>query len=97
MDSILNKPMKDEIAGVLDEDLLVGAEETDDSIGRRRILITQAAGQAWLWLHGGKDSIIKSFKQAGISISPDGTEIIIITAINNAMHKQEVRGHVHIR
>ena len=29
----------------------VDLEETDDSIGRRRILITHAAAQAWLWLH----------------------------------------------
>ena len=50
-------------------------EETDEGVGRRPILITQAVGEAWLWLHiEKKESIIKYFKQAGTSISPDGTE-----------------------
>jgi len=76
MDTILNKLVKDKIADILEETLEeLEDDNTDDSVGCRRILITQAVGQAWLWLHKEKkDSIIKSFKQAGISISPDGSE-----------------------
>ena len=74
MDTILNKLVKDKIGDILEE-VLEGVEETDESVGRRRILITQAVGKAWLWLHTEKkDSIIKSFKQAGISLTPNGTE-----------------------
>ena len=39
------------------------------------VLITQAVGKAQLWLHTAeKDSIIKSFKLAGISLYPGETE-----------------------
>jgi len=74
MATTLNKLVKDKIVGILEEKL-EAVEETDESIGYRRILIIHAVGEAWLWLHiEKKESIIKSFKQAGISISPDGAE-----------------------
>jgi len=47
MDTILNKLVKDKIADILEEMLEeVDLEETDDSIGRCRILITHAVAQA---------------------------------------------------
>ena len=74
MDTVLNKLVKGKIADILEEKLEV-VEERDEGVGRRRILITQEVGEAWLWLHiEKKESIIKSFKQEGIPISPDGTE-----------------------
>jgi len=53
-------------------------------------LLQIITGQAWFWLHGEtKDGIIKSFTDTQADIS--------ITTINNATHKQEVRGHVRIQ
>ena len=74
MNTILNNLVKDKTADILEE-LLEADEEIDDSVGHRSIMITQCSWQAWLWLPTEKkDSIIKSFKQAGSSLSPDGTE-----------------------
>ena len=73
MDTIPNKLAKDKITDILEE-LLEGVEETEDSVDHCHILITQAVGKARLWLHiEKKDSIIKSFKQVGISLFLDGT------------------------
>ena len=47
IDTILNKLVKDKIVDILKK-LLVVVEETDDSVGHRRILITLVVAQAWL-------------------------------------------------
>ena len=57
MDIILNKLVKDKIVDILEE-LLEAVEGTDDSVGHRRILITEAVAQAWLWLHTEKKTIL---------------------------------------
>ena len=67
MDTVLNKLVKDKIADILEE-LFEGAERTGDSVGHRRILSWKSMALVK------KDSIIKSSKEAGISLSPDGTE-----------------------
>ena len=60
------------------EELLEVAEETHDSVGHRRMLITQAVAQAWLWLHTKKkDYIIKPFKQEGISWSLEDAKLYV--------------------
>ena len=67
MDAILNKPIKDKIADILEQ----------KEWRRQMIVLAVIAFSSLKQLdkHGWrKDSIIKSFKKAGISISPDGTE-----------------------
>ncbi|RPB20393.1 hypothetical protein L211DRAFT_852351 [Terfezia boudieri ATCC MYA-4762] len=73
MDTIINKLVKDKIGDILEETL--ANEDEDTSIGHRRIAITHAVAAAWLWLHEHKqDTIIKAFKQTGISLCPTGNE-----------------------
>lgn len=78
MDTIINKLVKDKISELLGDMLDMmdnNVEVTHETIGQRRVLITHAVAQAWKWLHTEKkDSITKSFEQAGISLCPHGTE-----------------------
>lgn len=75
MDTIINKLVKDKIWELLEDMVNNDIEVTHETIGQRRLLITHAVAKAWNWLHKEKkNSIIKSFEQAGISLCPDGTE-----------------------
>ena len=45
------------------------------TVGDRRVLMTHWVGQAWEKLHiEHKDTIIKTFRQVGLSLNPDGSE-----------------------
>lgn len=78
MDTVLNKVLKDKIPDFLDSYLAATPGPINphgDKVGARRIAITHAVGQAWEWLHAEKQhSIVKAFKQAGISLSSNGSE-----------------------
>ena len=71
--TIINKPVKDKIADILEESLTY--ESDDTSVGQRRIATTHAVAEAWLWLHQCKqDAIIKAVQQTGISLCPTGKD-----------------------
>ena len=78
IDVLINKPFKDEVRSLFDEDHL--GENLDQyadgkiNASRRRVLMIKWVGEAWSKVGKMKDLIIRSFKKCGLSVVLDGSE-----------------------
>jgi hypothetical protein len=78
LDVALNKMIKDMVAQAAEDHYdqhTTSYEEGKFTVGERRVLLTKWVAVAWKRLHEEKkDVIIKTFRQVGLSLNPDGSE-----------------------
>jgi hypothetical protein len=79
LDVSINKILKDKIAEFYEEYLESipdkQLETNKFNIGERRVLVTRWVANAWEWLHREhKQTIVRTFRQLGITLKIDGSE-----------------------